>query len=36
MGAPKLQLAVEQPSKGGCWKPPKKDTAHPKTNKKLQ
>ena len=24
--APKLQLAVEKPSTGGCWNPPKKDT----------
>ena len=24
--APKSQLAVEQPSSGGCWNPPKTDT----------
>ena len=34
--APKLQLDVEQPLTGGCWNPPKKDTPHPKTKKKLQ
>jgi len=34
--AQKLQLANEQPSTGGCWNPPEKDTAHPKTKKKLQ
>ena len=34
--APKLQLAVEQPSTGGCRNPPKKDTPCPKTKKKLQ
>jgi len=33
---PKLQLAVEQPSTGGHWNPPKKDTPHPKTQEKLQ
>ena len=34
--APKLQLAVEQPSTGKHWNPPKKDTPHPKTKKKPQ
>ena len=34
--APKLQLAVEQPSTGGHWDPLKKDTPHPRTKKKLQ
>ena len=35
--APKLQLAVAQPSIGGCWNPPKKkDTPHAKTKKKPQ
>ena len=33
---PKLQLAVEQPSTGGCWNLPKKDTSCPKTKKKPQ
>ena len=32
---PKLQLAVEQPSTGGCWNPPKKDSPREKV-KKLQ
>ena len=36
MRAPKLQLAIEQPSTGGCWNPPKKDNLSPKTKKKLQ
>ena len=36
MRAPKLQLAVEQPSRGGCWNSPKKDTPLPKTKKKPQ
>ena len=27
----KSQLAVEQPSAGGCWSPPKKDTLCPRT-----
>jgi len=31
-----LQLTVEQPSKGGHWDPPKKDTPHPRTREKLQ
>ena len=35
-GAPKSQLAVEQPSTGGCWDPPEKDTPCPKTKEKLQ
>ena len=34
--APKLQLAVEQPSTGGHWNQPTKDTSCPKTKKKLQ
>ena len=34
--APKLQLAVEQQSKGGHRNPPKKDSPCPKTKKKLQ
>ena len=34
--APKSQLAVEQPSTGGCWNPPKKDTPHSKKKEKLQ
>ena len=34
--APKLQLAFEKPSTGGCWNPPKTDTPHPKTKKKPQ
>ena len=37
--AQKLQLAVEQPSAGGLWNPPKKkkrDTTRPKTKKQLQ
>ena len=34
--APKLQLAVEQPSMGRHWNPPSKDTLCPKTKKKLQ
>ena len=34
--APKLQLAVEQPSTGGCWNPPKNDIPCPKTKEKLQ
>ena len=25
---PKSQLAAEQPSTGGCWNPPEKDTPH--------
>jgi len=33
---PKLQLAVEQPSTGGCWNPPKKDTPSSTTKKKPQ
>ena len=33
---PKLLLAAEQPSTGGCWNPPKKDTPCPKTKKKPQ
>ena len=33
--APKLPLAVELSLTGGCWNPPKKDTPHPKTKKKL-
>ena len=34
--APKSQLAVEQPSTGGCWNLPKKGTPCPKTKKNLQ
>ena len=34
--APKSQLAVEQPSTGGCWNLPKKDSPCPKTKKNLQ
>ena len=34
--APKSQLAVEQPSAGGCWNSAEKDTPHPKTKKKPQ
>ena len=34
--APKLQLAFEKPSTGGCWNPPKKDSLSPKTKKKPQ
>ena len=30
---PKSQPAVEQPSTGGCWSLPKKDTPCPKTKK---
>ena len=33
---PKLQLVVEQPSTGGPWNPPTKDTSCPKTKKELQ
>jgi len=33
---PRSQIAVEQPSTGECWNPPKKDTLQPKTQKKLQ
>ena len=29
--APKSQLAIGQPSTGGRWNPPKKDTPRPKT-----
>ena len=36
MRAPKLQLAVEQPSTRGHWNPPKKDTPHPVAKKKPQ
>ena len=32
--APKSQLVVGQPSKGGCWNLPKKDSPHPKMKKK--
>ena len=32
--APILQLAVEQPSTGRGWNPPKKDTLSPKTKNK--
>ena len=31
--ASKLQLAVEQPQREGCWTPPKGDTSCPKTKK---
>ena len=31
---PQSQPAVEQPLTGGCWNPPKKDTAHPRTKEK--
>ena len=34
--APKLQLAIEQPSTGRHWNPPKKDTPHPRTKEKPQ
>ena len=34
--APKSQLAVEQPSTGGLWNLPRKDTLHQKTKKKPQ
>ena len=34
--APESQLAVEQPSTGGCRNPPKIDTPCPKTKEKLQ
>jgi hypothetical protein len=34
--ATKSQLAVEQPSRGGLWSPPKKDVPCPDTKKKLQ
>jgi len=34
--APKWKLAVEPSSTGGHCNPPKKDTPHPKTKKKLQ
>ena len=34
--APESQLAVEQPSTGGCQNLPKKDTSRPKTKKKPQ
>ena len=34
--APRLQLAVEQPSAGENWNPSKKDSLHPKTKKKPQ
>ena len=33
---PKSQLAAEQPSAGGRWNPPKKDTACPRTKEKPQ
>lgn len=32
--APKLQLALDQPSTGGHWDPPKEDTPCSKTKKK--
>ena len=32
--APKSQLAVEQPSTGGRWNLPKKDTPYPKAKEK--
>ena len=34
--APRLQLAVEQPSTGRYWNPSKKDTPHPRTKEKPQ
>ena len=34
--APKSQLAVEQPSTGRHWHPPKKATPHPRTKEKPQ
>ena len=34
--APKSQLTVDQPSTGGHWNPPKKDTPRPEIRKKLQ
>ena len=33
---PKFQLAIEQPSTGGHWNPPKTDTQCPKTKKLKQ
>ena len=33
---PKLQLTAEQPSKGECWVPPKKDTLHSRAKEKPQ
>ena len=33
---PKLQLAIEQPSRRGCGNPPNKDTPSRKTKKELQ
>ena len=34
--APKLQLAAEQASTGGCWIPTKNNTPHPRTKAKPQ
>jgi len=34
--APKLQLSIEQPLKGVCWNPPRKDISCLKTQKKPQ
>ena len=36
MKAPKSQLAIEQPSTGGSWNLPKKDTPYPKAKEKPQ
>ena len=33
---PKLQLAAEKPSTGGCWNPPKEGTPCPRTKEKWQ
>ena len=33
---PELQLTAEQPSTGGCWIPPKRDTPHPRAKEKPQ
>ena len=33
---PKSQPAVEQPLTGGCWRPPRKDSPHPRTREKQQ
>ena len=36
MRTPKLQLAIEQPSTGECWNPPKKKTPRPRAKEKPQ
>ena len=33
---PKLQLPAEQPSRGECWIPPRKDTSCPRAKEKPQ